>query len=371
MIDNTAEVRARAAGLLRRGELCALAGKEQYARTLLEQAWATASEVAPDVANDAAWDVAWLLAQGGKWGEAATWLERVLAPAWSSLLWPVAQHAMLQLCRAADQRGAPGPYLAAASPTCAIAITSLGQFKIALAGQPLPPCKSQKASAILRYLAARPGWAAGREELMELFWPAARPQDAANSLHAAVSLLRRYLSGASAQLLCFDGGRYLISPTAEIEDDRQRFVGLVDLGGQLWRSGDLAGAHEQYAAAVACYSGDYYVDSRDPAWFVAEREQLLVHYHTALERIAWVAAGQGRYEQAVECYQAVLQRDSYREDLHYQLICCFQQLSRRSDALRQYQRCSSVLSQELGIEPMPELQALYQRILNGEAAPPP
>jgi DNA-binding SARP family transcriptional activator len=365
MADDVADVRAAAAGLLRRGELCALAGKQQHAMALLEQAWATAGEAAPDVANDAAWDVAWLLVQGGNCREAATWLERMVAPAMSSSLWPMAHHAMLQLCRAADQRGAPAGRATGGAAPRAITVITMGQFQVALAGEPLAPCKSQKASAILRYLLARPGRAASREELMELFWPAARPHDAANSLHAAVSVLRRHLGAAGAALLRCEGGRYLLSPTVAIADDRQEFLRESELAGELWRAGDLAGAQQRYASAIGCYGGDYYVDGRDPAWFIAEREQLLACYHEALERIAHIDYTQGSYEHAAECYQLVLRRDSYREDLHYKLICCYLHLGRRGDAVRQYELCSAILARELGLEPMPELQELYQRIVGG------
>lgn len=365
MVGKAAEIHARAVELLRQGELSALAGKTDRARELLEQAWTIAAESAPDVANDAAWDVAWILVQSGRRREAAAWIERLVAPARSASLWPLARLAMLQLCRSgASSQPDPQP---AVQPE--LSVLCLGQFQIRRAGQPLPVCKSHKATSIFRYLLTRPGRAAGREELLELFWPAAEPQDAANNLHAAISALRRHLGGARENFLLFEHGRYMLNPEREIADDRGRFLELIELAGQRWRAGELAGAHEGYAAAVACYGGDYYVDSREPAWSLLERERLVAAYFTALERLAHIECVERRFEQAAERYDIVLQHDSYREDLHYKLMCCYQRLGRRGDALRQYERCSAVLARELGLEPMPELRALYQRILGGEHAP--
>ena len=41
-------------------------------------------------------------------------------------------------------------------------------------------------------------------------------------------------------------------------------------------------------------------------------------------------------------------------------------LGRRSDALRQYQRCQRVLDEELGVLPVPETVNLFHTILNSE-----
>ncbi len=61
----------------------------------------------------------------------------------------------------------------------------------------------------------------------------------------------------------------------------------------------------------------------------------------------------------------VLERDGYREDAYCQLIRCYWQLGRRSEALRQYERCVTILRRDLGLEPMPEIQELYRAIQRG------
>jgi DNA-binding SARP family transcriptional activator len=45
---------------------------------------------------------------------------------------------------------------------------------------------------------------------------------------------------------------------------------------------------------------------------------------------------------------------------------CYRQLDRRGDALRQYERCTTILANELGLEPMPEIQALYHDIARSQ-----
>jgi DNA-binding SARP family transcriptional activator len=77
-----------------------------------------------------------------------------------------------------------------------------------------------------------------------------------------------------------------------------------------------------------------------------------------------VLIAQGLFEQAIECYQRLLERDSYREDAHGQLMRCYMQLGRRGAAVQQYERCAALLAAELDLEPMPEIQDLYRLIVS-------
>ena len=79
--------------------------------------------------------------------------------------------------------------------------------------------------------------------------------------------------------------------------------------------------------------------------------------------------GQGRcsearndHLEAVRRYQRALEVDNLREDLHGRIMTCFAAVGRRSDAMSQYDRCRSVFIEELGVEPSPEIAALYKRI---------
>ena len=113
---------------------------------------------------------------------------------------------------------------------------------------------------------------------------------------------------------------------------------------------------------IASYRGDYFLDEQTLDWALAERERLLTRYLLALERLSQIWMSQGRFDAAAECCQRLLDRDEFREDMHCHLIRCYLALGRRSDALRQFQRCATILAQELGLQPMLETQELLQRI---------
>jgi DNA-binding SARP family transcriptional activator len=354
-----------------------MAGLLRQAETLLIQVWTITEGREPDLANYAAWDVAWLLVQTGGYAAAAEWFDRVAAPpAEESPLWPAAREAQVRLCLMLANT-APGPAavplpspLVQRAATQApppsdlppLKVTNLGHFNIARAGEKLPNCRARKSIALFRYLLTRSHREAHKEELMELLWPDSGPREAAHSLHVTVSALRRYLDPRAGSYLLFEAERYVINPGAPIEDDCNSFRQLADAAERRWRAGDLPQAQQVYADAIACYRGDYYVDDRDLTWAVAEREQLLTRYLSALDCLGRILIAQQRVEPAIEYYQRLLERDGYREDAHCQLMHCYWRLGRRGDAIRQYERCAGILMRDLGLEPMEETQALYRAI---------
>jgi DNA-binding SARP family transcriptional activator len=127
--------------------------------------------------------------------------------------------------------------------------------------------------------------------------------------------------------------------------------------------GDATRAQQAYLAAIACYGGDYYVDDADLSCQLAERERLLATYLAALDQLGRIFMAQRLFEQAAECYRRLVERDEYREDAHMQVMRCYLELGRRSDALQQYEHCVAILRNDLGLDPMPGTRQLYEAIL--------
>jgi DNA-binding SARP family transcriptional activator len=378
-LENVEEL---ATDLLRQAERCAKSGLLRQAQALMAQVWTITADGDHELANIAAWESAWFLIRLHIYDEAAEWFERVTAPPMrQSWLWPAAMQAQSQLCRKLAGRAAEPetpftlwqiapaatPEHSAPAALPLLTITNLGRFQIARAGSVLAHCKARKAVAIFRYLLTRRHRSAHKEELMELLWPDVRPREAAHSLHVAVSALRHYLDPVTDTYVLFEEGCYTINSQAPVEDDCTAFQQLSDTAEQARRAGDQAAAQRAYVAAIATYQGDFYVDDRDPAWASSERERLLTRYLTNLDHLGRILIGQQRFEPAIDYYQRLLDRDSYREDVHSQIMRCYWQLGRRGAALRQYERCAAILANDLGLEPMQEMQGLYQEIMHADA----
>jgi DNA-binding SARP family transcriptional activator len=379
----TEEIRNLAMELQQQGERCALAGLLEQATAIMIQVWEISQECDSRCANAAAWEAGWLRLQMRLYDEAAKWFSRVAEfPARESCLWPATRQALVQLCLELANESAR--LIAPSSQSMAqvavspqghplstlpqLRIMNLGLFRIVRAETVLPNCTSYKAVALFRYLLSRRHHSAHKEELLELFWPHANTRAAKHSLQVAVSTLRRYLDPPTGSYLLFEAPHYSINPDAPIEDDAHYFEHCCDEAERYGRTNDLIQQQHAYIEAVSCYQGDYFVGEQDFPWIIAEQERLLARFLSALDHLGQILIAQTHFEPAIECYQRLLERDSYREDAHCQLMRCYWQLGRRAEAVRQYEYCAKLLMTDLGLMPMVELQELYQAIRKGTSA---
>jgi len=59
-----------------------------------------------------------------------------------------------------------------------------------------------------------------------------------------------------------------------------------------------------------------------------------------------------------------LEVDNLAEEFYQCLICCYQELDRKADAVAIYQKCKKTLSSTLGVEPSPKTEAIYKRLVS-------
>lgn len=319
---------------------------------------------------EAQWRCAWQCLEVGDYLAAAEYLDSLNLPAPAQRQLDLAQQdararvarALTRLAHSAERGHEPitSPISGALPP---LTITNMGGFRIRRGVEVLPIYRGRKPISLFRYLLSREQHSAHREELMEALWPQARPREAAHSLHVAVSALRQYLDCPNDSYLLFVAGQYTLNPASLIDDDSRTFAQASVQAESFWRSGDVIQAQQAYTTAIAHYHGDYYVDGQDLIWAVAERERLLTSYLTALERLGDIAMAQQEFKAAAAAYARLLERDNYREDVYCQIMRCYLALGRRGEALSLYKRCLAMLADELGLEPMPETQQLYQSIV--------
>lgn len=125
------------------------------------------------------------------------------------------------------------------------------------------------------------------------------------------------------------------------------------------------------AAALRLYSGAFLPIS-DADWLLLERERLECLRLDALHGLARLQARLGDWPAALIAAQSLCALEPLREDGHRIVMEAQAALGNRGLALRQYRLCADHLRRELGVEPMPETQALA-RSLSGQAigVPPP
>jgi LuxR family maltose regulon positive regulatory protein len=113
--------------------------------------------------------------------------------------------------------------------------------------------------------------------------------------------------------------------------------------------------------AEALYRGDllegWYWD-----WCAVERERFKDMYVTILEKLMLYCEISCQYELGLAYGMRMLSCDRALESAHQQLMRLYYLAGQRVKALRQFERCSAILSQELGVHPSQQTLRLYEQL---------
>jgi DNA-binding SARP family transcriptional activator len=102
-------------------------------------------------------------------------------------------------------------------------------------------------------------------------------------------------------------------------------------------------------------------------WVLAERERLHGLYIGGLLRLMDYQSKQDLLDAAIATGRQILRRDPLRETAHRRLIVLYMANGQPDAADRQYQICSKLLLQEIGVAPSSETQAAYARLRDAYA----
>ncbi|MFN8483129.1 MAG: BTAD domain-containing putative transcriptional regulator [Anaerolineae bacterium] len=125
---------------------------------------------------------------------------------------------------------------------------------------------------------------------------------------------------------------------------------------------------DRIEAGLRLYRGDCLEGFYDH-WALAHREHLFCLYLNGLTRLMRFHARNGQYEAGLSYGLKALQHDPLREETQREVIRLYWLTGQRSQAIRQYEACRTLLANELGIAPMEETQALYHQISQEPAEP--
>ena len=200
-----------------------------------------------------------------------------------------------------------------------------------------------------------------REVLAGLLWPGRLPDAWRRDLAAVVSKLRALLArlGLDATAALRGGGdsyQLVLSPRPEVDADAA--VAWLAKAESAVRHGDLVGALRA-AQAAAEVARRPFLPGEAGDW-VAERQNALDGVLlAALEVVAEAAEPPA----AVRAAQEASALRPLRETSHLKLIRAHLRARNRAEALAAYARCRQLLAEELGVDPSPELQAVYLEAL--------
>jgi predicted ATPase/DNA-binding SARP family transcriptional activator len=238
-----------------------------------------------------------------------------------------------------------------------VRIAILGPLAVTVAGQPVP-IGGARLRALLIRLAVDAGRPVRTDALIDAVWGDDPPVGAANALQTLVSRLRRLLP---AERLTGDPTGYRVSAEVDIDD----FDRLVRAGRD---ATDATAARAYLAEALALWRGPALVDVAEFD-FARATAARLDEAHIAVAE-DWLAA-RATIEPAGDLVgeiEELAAAHPLRERPHALLMTALASAGRQAEAIRGYEQLRDRLSEELGIDPSPEVAAAYTAMLRGERA---
>jgi DNA-binding SARP family transcriptional activator len=226
---------------------------------------------------------------------------------------------------------------------------------------------SRKARTLLKVLAVARGRPVAVDQLVESLWPdeEAGPSRPEEQVAVLVSRLRAVLG--TERLVRTDAGYALLYDWLDV-------AALDELASEAARrlaAGSHALARAAADAALALTRGPLLADEPEAAWLRGARaaaERLIAEISLTAAR---AALGGGDAAAASSLAATMLEHDPFDEAALRVLMEAHAAAGRPALAVAAYGRARERLSEELGVDPAPETEMLYLRVLRQEAAPNP
>jgi len=215
---------------------------------------------------------------------------------------------------------------------------------------------ARKPKQLLEILLCERGHAVAKDRIADLLWGQSLPRNPAATLETYMSVLRRQLAPdrPERQLLVTEPGGYRIA-AERIDVDIDRFDVLVRRGGR----GPLT-------QALSLVRGDLLEDEPYGEWALRLRETYRERKVAAMVDLAEEALAWGENDVAVGHAENAISAESTCERAYRVSILARYALGRQDEALRVFDRCRKALTEELGVEPLPQTVTLRAAVLRHE-----
>jgi DNA-binding SARP family transcriptional activator/WD40 repeat protein/class 3 adenylate cyclase/energy-coupling factor transporter ATP-binding protein EcfA2 len=223
-----------------------------------------------------------------------------------------------------------------------------------------------KERLVLALLLARVNSVVSVDALVDAVWGDRPPRTAERTVHAYVARLRRTLEprrprGEPSTTLATVGRGYELRLDAA-QLDSSRFEELAKRGSDQLERGDDA-ASSTLRQALGLWRAEAFGEFPDVEGCVAEARRLEELRLALVEDLVDADLADGRSSELVGEIDTLLRDEPFRERLWGQLIVALYRSGRQRDALEAYQRVRRLLTDELGIEPGPDLRRLEAAVL--------
>jgi DNA-binding SARP family transcriptional activator len=243
----------------------------------------------------------------------------------------------------------------------------LGSVEIEFAGR-AEPLAGPKQRAVLSALLLSPNAAVSTCRLCDVLWNGAPPTSANANLRNYVAGLRRVLHTAGEHpRLCTGQDGYMLEVRTD-EFDLAQFNALAADGRAALDVGDYALAVQQFQRALALWRGPAFADVPHLGALQIAAQHADEARTAVIEDCSEAQLALGRHTELLGPLRTLVAEHPLRERLWRQLMLAQYRSGLPAEALDSYRRARAVLSEDLGIEPGPELRRLHVAMLERDPA---
>ncbi|GAA3753091.1 BTAD domain-containing putative transcriptional regulator [Plantactinospora mayteni] len=242
----------------------------------------------------------------------------------------------------------------------------LGQVEVDHDGRRLEPGRRRE-RCLLGLLLVQPGVVMSTDRLIDLLWDGEAPPSARATLHTAMSRLRSRLCPAgTAEAVTFRTvqGGYVAHVERHVVDVL-RFRDLVHEAKQATEPQPRA---DLLRRALSLWRGPFLADVATPRLRERIGGELDELRMTAVEDLIAAELAGSRHREIIGELTRVTAEYPRNERLVGQLMLALYRSGRQFEALATYQRLRTLLADEIGLDPGPELRRLHTAILRNDAA---
>jgi DNA-binding SARP family transcriptional activator len=240
-----------------------------------------------------------------------------------------------------------------------------GGFLLQRGEETLPPIASRAGRSLFAYLAMNRDRPQQRDFLAGTFWADQPEGRARRRLSQTLWLIQDVVNADSVSHLDVSSDTLAFNTSAPYWLDVEEFERKVSTAGA--DNGHHPGDVEDLRAAVQLYRGDFLAGYFDD-WVTLEQDHYRQKYLMALRRLVDVVKAEGAYEDALAFARRLTHHDPLSEEAHREVMRLSYLLGRINEAIEQFERCRSVLDEELGTEPSPATVEIYEKIVRQRRA---
>lgn len=213
-------------------------------------------------------------------------------------------------------------------------------------------------------LAGERGSPVSRGTLADVLWPERQPAAWEGALSSIISKLRSLLvrGGLDGGALTTRDGCHELNLPAGAWIDHEVAADSIHEAEAALKAGDPAAAYGPSAIAQHIARRPFLPGETSP-WIEQRRVKLASILVRALECRAAIYLWNGEFPLAVEAARDAVDLEPFRETAWQLLMRAHAAGGNTAEALRAYERCRSLIAEELGVGPSPQTKAVHSDLL--------